>query len=66
MIARERPLCDCPGWSNFRMNRSRKATTVVSPGWTGDMRSYRSGRFGTLRGREATPRSDGSRDARYG
>ena len=56
MIARERPLCDCPDWSNVRLNRSRKATTMVSPGWTGDMRSYRSGRFGTLRPRPGLQR----------
>ena len=39
-----------------RLKRSRKATTMVSPGWTGDMRSYRSGRFSTLRPRPGLQR----------
>ena len=37
MIARERPLCDCPDWSNFRLKRSRKATPMVWQGWTRDL-----------------------------
>ena len=40
MIARERPLCDCPDWwHEFRLKRSRKATLMVSQGWTRDLNS---------------------------
>ena len=31
--------------SKLRLNRSRNATTMVSPGWTGPIRSRQPGRF---------------------
>ena len=34
-----------------RLKRSRKATTMASPGWTRDMSSCQAGRFGGLRPR---------------
>ena len=52
MIAGERPLCDCLDWSNFRLKRSRKATPMVSQGWTRDMSFCQA-----CRNRPATPQT---------